>query len=175
MPDDRRSHLTLISGGQSGIDRAALDAALATGTPYGGWCPKGGWAEDMPEPPGVLAFYPGLRETPSAKPEQRTDWNVRDSDGVLLLVGQGGLAVSKGTERAVARAEAAGKPAILIDLDGPEPVCHVRKVLTSFTGKALCIGGPRESEAPGIYAEAKFVLEGALSAWPPGPRRPCRS
>ena len=47
--------LTIISGGQSGVDRAALDAAVALAVPYAGWCPRGGWAEDFPEPPGVLA------------------------------------------------------------------------------------------------------------------------
>ena len=58
---------TVISGGQTGADRAALQAAIATGTPYGGWCPKDGWAEDLPRPPGVLALYPNLRETPSRR------------------------------------------------------------------------------------------------------------
>ena len=59
--------MRLISGGQSGVDRAALDVAIARGMPYGGWCPKGGWAEDFPEPPGLLAEYPHLAETPSTE------------------------------------------------------------------------------------------------------------
>src|SRR3984893_7494400 len=66
------------SGGQTGVDRAALDAALLTGRPYEGWCPKGGWAEDFLRPPGLLTIYPHLMETPSESPEQRTEWNVRD-------------------------------------------------------------------------------------------------
>src|ERR1700726_1211464 len=66
------------SGGQTGVDRAALDAAVLTGRPYEGWCPKGGWAEDFLHPPGLLTIYPHLIETPSESPEQRTDWNVRD-------------------------------------------------------------------------------------------------
>jgi hypothetical protein len=57
------STIKLISGGQSGVDRAVLDVALERGIGYGGWCPKGGWAEDFPEPPGVLANYPLLKET----------------------------------------------------------------------------------------------------------------
>jgi hypothetical protein len=59
--DTRR--MKLLSGGQSGVDRAVFDVALARDIPYGGWCPKGGWAEDFPEPPGVLAKYPRLAET----------------------------------------------------------------------------------------------------------------
>jgi hypothetical protein len=66
--------LTLVSGGQTGVDRAALDVALERGMVAGGWCPAGRWAEDAPIP----ADYP-LRETPSAHPAQRTEWNVRDS------------------------------------------------------------------------------------------------
>ena len=53
------------SGGQTGVDRAALDAAVLTGRPYEGWCPKGGWAEDFLRPPGLLTIYPCLMETPS--------------------------------------------------------------------------------------------------------------
>ena len=52
--------LIIISGGQSGVDRAALDVAIARGIAYGGWCPKGGWAEDLAVPPGLLARYPLL-------------------------------------------------------------------------------------------------------------------
>src|SRR5581483_11936953 len=62
----------ILSGGQTGVDRAALDAAITRGLPCGGWCPKGGWAEDMPGPPGLLALYPMLQETPLGDPAQRT-------------------------------------------------------------------------------------------------------
>src|SRR5215472_15898316 len=76
----------IISGGQTGADRAALDAAIAHGVVYGGWCPKGGWAEDAQTPPGVLARYPNLRETPDADPRQRSEWNVRDSDATIVFL-----------------------------------------------------------------------------------------
>ena len=89
--------MRLLSGGQSGVDRAALDVAIAHGIAYGGWCPQGGWAEDFPQPPGLLAKYPGLRETPLADPAQRTEWNVRDADACLIIVDTGGLEVSAGT------------------------------------------------------------------------------
>jgi hypothetical protein len=71
--------LTIVSGGQTGVDRAALDAAIANSIDYGGWCPRGGRAEDMRRAPGVLVRYPKLHETPLADPAQRTEWNVRRS------------------------------------------------------------------------------------------------
>jgi len=74
------------SGGQTGVDRAALDAAVLTGRPYEGWCPKGGWAEDFLHPPGLLTKYPHLIESPSESPERRTDWNVRDSAATVVFV-----------------------------------------------------------------------------------------
>ena len=70
----------IISGGQTGVDRAALDAARAAGIACGGWCPKGRLAEDGPLP----AHYP-LAQTPTHRYGQRTQWNVRDSEGTLVL------------------------------------------------------------------------------------------
>ena len=60
------------SGGQTGVDRAALDIARKYHIEICGWCPKGGWAEDFPSSPGLLAEYPELKETPSAGTSQRT-------------------------------------------------------------------------------------------------------
>lgn len=70
----------IVSGGQAGVDRAALDVALQLGMPCGGWCPKDRKAED-----GLIAPCYPLRETPSDDYAQRTEWNVRDSDGTLVL------------------------------------------------------------------------------------------
>ena len=70
----------IISGGQTGVDRAALDVALELGLPCGGWCPRGRRAEDGPIDP----RYP-LTETPWDGYPQRTEWNVRDADGTLIL------------------------------------------------------------------------------------------
>ena len=92
--------MKIISGGQTGVDRAALDVAIERGLDWGGWCPKGGWAEDFPDPPGLLAKYSHLRETPGRHPLQRTEWNVRDSDATLIITDSGGLSVSIGTRRA---------------------------------------------------------------------------
>ena len=112
--------MIIVSGGQSGVDRAALDVAVARDIDYAGWCPRGGWAEDFPTPPGLLAHYPKLEETPLADPAQRTEWNVRDANAILIVVGEGGTAVSKGTALAVALAQRYRHPTMTIDPNDPE-------------------------------------------------------
>jgi hypothetical protein len=155
--------MKLISGGQSGVDRAVLDVAIERGIGYGGWCPKGGWAEDFPEPPGVLAKYPGLKATPLTDPAQRTEWNVRDADACMILIDAGGLEVSAGTELARERAHGARKPVLTVKLDDAESRKGAALWLRVQRGRhgdglALAIGGPRESEAPGIYEHAAAFL-----------------
>jgi Circularly permutated YpsA SLOG family len=155
--------MKLLSGGQSGVDRAVLDAAVERGIDYGGWCPKGGWAEDLTEPPGLLAKYPNLRETPLTDPAQRTEWNVRDADACLIVVEDAGLEVSKGTALAQDLAHRYRKPLFVVRLGGEETIRDAELWLR-FQGRrvgaklVLAIGGPRESEAPGIYATAKSFL-----------------
>ena len=112
--------MKLLSGGQSGVDRAVLDVALAHGIDYGGWCPQGGWAEDFPERPGVLTKYPRLQETPLADPAQRTEWNVRDADACLIIVDAGGLEASRGTALARDLAHNYRKPVFVADLAAPD-------------------------------------------------------
>ncbi len=157
--------LKVVAGGQSGVDRGALDAAIASLVEYGGWCPRGGWAEDMPTPPGVLARYCNLRETPEADPRQRTNWNVRDSDALLALVDRRGAGVSAGTLLAVSFACDYGKPYLSLDLDEPDRLGCAREWLgTHPTTRVLNVVGPRESEAPGIYsASRRFVTDLLLS------------
>jgi hypothetical protein len=151
--------MKIVTGGQTGVDRAALDVAVARHIDYGEWCPSGGWAEDLPVPPGVRAKFPLLRETPLADPAQRTAWNIRDSDVVLILVGDAGARVSAGTMLARQLAENQGKPTLIIDLSRADAVANASEWLaaqrTRFgAGLRLGVGGPRESEAPGIYHRA---------------------
>jgi hypothetical protein len=155
--------MKLMSGGQSGVDRAVLDVALARGIDCGGWCPKGGWAEDFPQPPGLLTKYPKLKETPLADPAQRTEWNVRDSDACLIVVETGGIDISKGTALARDLAHKYRKPLFVADLANPDIVKHATLWLRVQHARhgdelALSIGGPRESEAPGIYQRAASFL-----------------
>jgi hypothetical protein len=154
----RNGVFKIVSGGQTGVDRAALDAAIAAGVPYAGWCPKGGWAEDCATPPGVCAPYPALRETPESSPGQRTEWNVRDADALMVLTDAAGFAVSSGTNLALRCAEALAKPHVVIDIDGAKARDKARAWLGEREGNAVCIAGPRESEAPGIYAKAMPFL-----------------
>jgi hypothetical protein len=163
--------MKLISGGQTGVDRAALDVAIARGIAYGGWCPKGGWAEDFPTPPGLLAKYPLLKETPLAEPAQRTEWNVRDADACLIVVAAGGLAASGGTTLAQDLAHRHRKPVMMVTLGEPDMLKHAalwlrvqqsRRRAREGDGLQLAIGGPRESEAPGIYERAAIFIRALL-------------
>jgi hypothetical protein len=148
----------IVSGGQTGVDRAALEFARRVGIPIGGWCPAGGWAEDLTEPPGVLALFPELRPTPSSDPAERTRWNVRDSDATLVLTREG--VTSSGTAQTVEIAEELGRPHLVADV---ADVDAVRVWLDGLpTPVVLDVAGPRESEAPGIHAAATALLEAAL-------------
>jgi Circularly permutated YpsA SLOG family len=159
--------MKLISGGQSGVDRAVLDVAVERGIAYGGWCPKGGWAEDFPAPPGLLANYPHLRETPLADPAQRTEWNVRDADAWMIVINATGLDVSAGTTLAQDLAHRRRKPLLVVTI-GEKEAAHRAALWLRVqearhgAGLKLAIGGPRESEAPGIYAQAATFIRALL-------------
>jgi len=159
--------MKIISGGQTGVDRAALDLAIERGMEWGGWCPKGGWAEDFPQPPGLLRKYPHLRETPDSHPLQRTEWNVRDSDATLIITGSEGLSVSIGTMRANEWARKHGKPELVAQASNRNAAGDAATWLKAQVKRfgpdmTLSIGGPRESEAPGIYAKAHALIAAIL-------------
>lgn len=153
----------IVSGGQSGVDRAALDFAVRRGFEIGGWCPRGGWAEDYPDPPGLLLKYRGLRETPSWRPGERTRWNVRDSDATLILVPSGG-ALSQGTAFTLACAQGLAKPHLVVKIDAKDALRAARAWLARITPGTLNVAGPRESSAPGIYARATRFLNELLGS-----------
>jgi hypothetical protein len=78
---------------------------------------------------------------------------------LMVLADERGIAASRGTARALAHAQEWGKPHIVIDLDGPAAGRQARDFMSGLAGEAVCIAGPRESESPGIYAEAcEFLL-----------------
>ena len=169
--------MKLISGGQTGVDRAALDVAVERAMEWGGWCPKGGWSEDLPSPPGLLAKYPRLKETPLPNPLQRTEWNVRDSDAALIITDAAGIAASIGTRRAHSWARKHGKPELVVDVSdahAPERVVEWLLAQRKRFGPhlTLSIGGPRESEAAGIYVRAKALIGAILDRLGPTPSPP---
>ncbi len=147
----------MVSGGQSGVDRAALDVAIELGLEYGGWCPAGGLAEDRVD---LRADYPGLVETPSDDSAQRTEWNVRDS-GATLIIGPDGRVRSPGTAYTIRCAERIGRPHLVADPSRPDAV---RAWLAGLgPDVVLNVAGPRESQAPGIYDAARALLLDVLS------------
>jgi hypothetical protein len=148
----------VVSGGQTGVDRAALEAARRAGVPIGGWCPAGGEAEDLPVPPGVRGLFPELRETLSTDPAQRTEWNVRDSDATLVVVRED--VVSPGTALTIECTEALDRPHLVV---GVRDLVTARDWLEGLPERTvLNVAGPRESEAPGIAAETAVLLGAAL-------------
>lgn len=151
------------SGGQTGVDRAALDAAMLTGRAYEGWCPKGGWAEDFPHPPGLLTKYPYLTETASQSPGQRTEWNVRDSAATAVLVPRSDYR-SPGTGFTIECTRKYGKPCHIIYFLDDEAAGAIKTVISRLgEDQSLNIAGPRESEHPGAYERCLAILVEALA------------
>ena len=148
----------IISGGQTGSDRAALDAAREAGIETGGWVPRGRWAEDGTVPD----CYPNMKETCSAEPAIRTTCNVRDSDATVVFH-HGDL--FGGTQRTVEAGGELGKPLLCLDLSR----CSTEVAATCLLDWAaaegvevLNVAGPRQSEDEEIYAAVRAVLDFAF-------------
>jgi hypothetical protein len=144
----------IISGGQTGVDRAALDVAMAMEIPHGGWCPKGRLAED-----GVIPRQYRLAQTELPDYAQRTEQNLLDSDATLILCrGQ----PSGGTELTRRLAQRHRKPHLVIDLLQPVDWPTVRSWLADRGAGTLNVAGPRESQSPGIHGQAMDFLRELL-------------
>lgn len=146
--------LVIVSGGQTGADRAALDFAIRSGVPHDGWCPRGRLAEDGP----LDARY-HLRESPSAAYAQRTEWNVRDSDATVLFTTRSEL--TGGTKLTGELAERMGKPLLHLCADecGPlEAAAQLRKFLVENAVERLNVAGPRASQDADVAAYVDGVL-----------------
>lgn len=135
----------VVSGGQTGVDRAALDAAMACRMAVGGWCPKGRRAED-----GVIAQRYPLTETPRVRYAQRTAWNVRDSDATLVLL-PAGREPEGGTALTIRLARRCNRPHIVLELGQGDGERRAQEWIVQHRIETINIAGPRESEEPGIY------------------------
>lgn len=158
----------IVSGGQTGVDRAGLDAAIAAGFAIGGWCPRGRRSEDGRIPD----KYP-LQETDARSYAVRTEWNVRDSDGTLIIVMN---KVSGGTRLTIDHARRQNKPSIVAHLrpdqhpdlfattfDPNDNVTAITDWLCEQQITVLNIAGPRGSSDPDVYSEARSFLDELLS------------
>ncbi|TSA26807.1 MAG: molybdenum cofactor carrier [Bacteroidetes bacterium] len=142
--------MIIISGGQTGVDRAALDFALSHEIPCGGYCPEGRIAEDGRIPD----RYP-LRETKTVEYAERTEKNVLAGDGTLILY-SGSMA--GGTQFTYLCVRSAGKPLFTCDLEQPIPVRRFQSWIRKNQIRTLNIAGPRESQQPGIYSRVIDIL-----------------
>ncbi|MCA9264484.1 MAG: putative molybdenum carrier protein [Planctomycetales bacterium] len=152
MRRDIRDNVTrVISGGQTGVDRGALDAAILLGIEHGGWCPRGRLAEDGPIPPQY-----DLWETESPEYPVRTEQNVTDSDGTLLLFRR---RLTGGTRYTLRMARRHGRPHFQVDLEQPWDIPAVQTWLAEHDIQVLNVAGPRASTSPRIQDDAReFVL-----------------
>lgn len=149
----------ILTGGQTGTDRAALEWALANGVPHDGWCPKDRKAED-----GRIPSRFRLRETRSRTYAVRTRWNVRDSDGTVIFSRHRRL--MGGSRRTMEAARKLGKP--LLHLTGSMDVTEAAQRLNAFIRQhhitVLNVAGPRASEEPGIGEFVQTVLARVFKA-----------
>jgi hypothetical protein len=146
----------IVSGGQTGVDRAALDFAIRRGIPHGGYCPKGRRSES-----GRIAAKYQLTECASADYAMRTALNVAHSDGTLILTrGR----PEGGTQRTVFLCREYGKPALVIDLDRKLKSADFADWIHTHGIETLNIAGPRESKQSGIGRQARGTLEALFTA-----------
>ena len=147
----------IVSGGQTGADQAALDIAMELGIPHGGWVPKGRKTESGPLPARYV-----VKEMPTDSYPKRTERNVMDSDGTLII-SHGEL--SEGSEYTRMMAAKHGKPWIHIDADKHSIEAAVERIRTWISGndiETLNVAGPPASKDPYIYAATKTILEAVL-------------
>ncbi len=148
----------VVSGGQTGVDRAAFDAALEHGIPIGGYCPKGRKAED-----GFIHERYPLIELSSQNYKVRTEKNVVESDGTLILNKR---RLSSGTLLTRDLAVRHGKPCIVVQFEqlNSNSQARVFNWIQSNDIRVLNVAGPRESKCPGIYEAAKAFLTDLFQA-----------
>lgn len=146
----KTKNLKIISGGQSGVDRAALDFALQNDIPCGGWCPKGRHAED-----GIIPEVYPLKETASTDHSDRTRLNIEDSDATLIIYLN---EMDEGTRHTLEYTEETGKPVYVINETSKTNPAGFGNWMDNNNIHILNVAGPRESSVEGTYKFAFKVL-----------------
>ena len=141
----------IISGGQTGVDRGALDAALKYKFPCGGWCPKGRRSED-----GIIPAHYPLSEMLTTSYLDRTRRNVEDSDATLIITY--GFPIG-GTKETINWASKLSKPCMIVDLEKEVSVSKICIWIKISKIKVLNVAGPRESKCPGIGNKAAELVD----------------
>ena len=142
--------LKIVSGGQTGVDRGALEAAIVAGIPHGGWCPRGRFAEDGTIPP-----HYQLVECESSAYQVRTERNVVDSDGTLILYRS---PLSAGTALTLKFVRRHRRPHLMVNVDLPPHPDRIRAWFGEQRIRVLNVAGPRESNHPGIQEASTALL-----------------
>jgi hypothetical protein len=146
----------IISGAQTGADRAGIDAAIESGYEYGGWLPKGRKSEDGTVP----EKYTKLQEMTRGGYPKRTEQNVIDSDGTVIFT-YGKLTTGSALTRKFANQHK--KPCLHIDLDIiKDPVSVIKDWAIEWGIKVLNVAGRSASKAPGIYDQVKDIINQIL-------------
>lgn len=143
--------ILIISGGQTGVDLAALDFALDNKIPCGGWCPKGRINEN-----GIIPEKYPLKETKTSEYSERTEMNIKDSDGTLVFYSGN---IDEGTKFTLKRAMELQKPFYTIDINSEPEIDSFIQWIRTYNIKTLNIAGPRESSSPGIYKSVYKFLD----------------
>lgn len=159
----------IVSGGQTGVDRAGLDSAIYLEIPYGGWCPKGRIDELGTIPSKYNQLIEILCQVSSEKEnyDTRTKLNIRDSDGTLILVPSMPLPsnIKDGTILTITEVSHQNKPYLVVNLSSlkEDNISKCMEWIRSNNIHTLNIAGPRESTCPGIYIESYSLLNSLLS------------
>ena len=153
----------IVSGGQTGADRAALDWAIAHGIEHGGWCPRGRRAED-----GTIPAQYRLRETPRSTYIQRTEWNVRDSDGTVIFSMKERLVA--GPLRTLEFAIRRRKPHLHLAAEAArDATVQLKDWMRECGIRVLNVAGSRASKEPQVGEFVRRALEQVLKVQGPNP------
>ncbi len=152
----------IVSGGQTGVDRAALDVAVKLDVEYGGWCPKGRLDEKgvIPSEYSCLTEIEGDFICDQDNFNARTVKNIIDSNGTLIIVPSWPLPenIKDGTILTIEEIRRQDKPYYILNIENHD-LNECINWIREFEIEVLNVAGPRESNSPGIYSVSASILE----------------